>query len=29
LPRDRSHAVEAKQSEFRAQPDVPIGGLGN
>jgi len=27
LPRDGSNAIEAKQAEIRAQPEVTVGGL--
>ena len=29
LPRGVPHAVEAKQSEFRAEPEIAVGRLGN
>jgi hypothetical protein len=29
LPSDTAHPVEAKQAEFRAEPEIPIGRLGN
>src|SRR5277367_2952530 len=29
LPRDAPNAVEAKQAEFRAEPEITVGCLGN
>jgi len=29
LPRDGSNAIEAKQAEIRAQPEITVGGLRN
>ena len=29
LPGDTANAIEAKQAEFRAEPEIPIGRLGN
>ena len=29
LPRGSANAIEAKHAEFRAEPEIPIGRLGN